>query len=197
MTKQELIKLLKTDVKAFNEYRDESEFESIDLSEANLSGAYLRDANLIGADLRGANLCDAYLIGAYLRCADLRGANLNDVDLCDADLCVADLRGASLVGADLSGADLSDSDLRDANLRGADLIGHGLSRHIKFAQFDEWRIAWTDSDLQIGCQRHSIAAWRDFDDADISKMDRDALEWWERYKEPLMALIAASMDSFK
>ena len=49
MTKKELIKLLKTDVKAFNRYRVASDFESIDLRGANLSDANLRGANLSGA----------------------------------------------------------------------------------------------------------------------------------------------------
>ena len=51
------------------------------LSDANLSGAYLR-----GANLSDANLSDAYLRGADLRGAYLSGANLSDAYLSDANL---------------------------------------------------------------------------------------------------------------
>ena len=73
----------------------------IDLSGANLCGAYLSGANLCGADLRGA-----YLRGAYLSGADLRGAYLGGADLRGAYLGGATLGGANLCGADLCGADL-------------------------------------------------------------------------------------------
>ena len=86
MSKQEWVKLLKTDVKIFNETRE----EMIDLSDANLRGANLRGANLRGANLRGADLSDVDLSRA-----NLRGANLSYVDLRGADLSYADLRNAN------------------------------------------------------------------------------------------------------
>jgi hypothetical protein len=56
--------------------------------------------DLSGADLRGA----------YLRGADLRDASLSGADLRDADLRGADLRYASLSDADLRGAYRNDTD---------------------------------------------------------------------------------------
>ena len=58
----------------------------IDLSEANLHGAFLFRANLRGANLSGANLQGAYLCEANLNWADLRGANLRHAVLVRADL---------------------------------------------------------------------------------------------------------------
>ena len=107
MNKQEWVKLLKTDVKMFNETRE----EMIDLRGADLSYADLRNANLSYADLSYADLR-----GADLSYADLRGANLKDADLRNANLSYANLSRA-----DLSDADLSYADLKDANLRYADL----------------------------------------------------------------------------
>jgi len=74
-TKQELIELLKSDVKSFNEFRRENPYLKIDLSWANLSGADLSRANLSGANLSGANLSGACLSGA-----DLSRANLSNVE---------------------------------------------------------------------------------------------------------------------
>jgi uncharacterized protein YjbI with pentapeptide repeats len=99
----------------------------VDLSDADLSGAYLIDADLSGADLSGADLSGANLIGANLSGADLSGADLNDAYLMSTDLSGADLSGAYLSCAYLSGANLSDADLSCAYLSGAYLNGAGLS----------------------------------------------------------------------
>ena len=84
------------------------EMPECDLSNADLSGAYLE-----GADLNYANLSNA-----YLNYANLSGANLSD-----AYLNYANLSGANLSGANLEGADLSNADLDYAYLSGACLEG--------------------------------------------------------------------------
>jgi hypothetical protein len=61
----------------------------LDLSGANLHGAYLFYVNLSGANLRLANLH-----GATLALANLRDADLRDADLSDANLGWATLAGA-------------------------------------------------------------------------------------------------------
>ena len=63
--------------------------DRMDLSGANLEGAYLDDAKLYLVDLSKANLRNAHLEraifgGADLAEADLRGANLNGADLSTA-----------------------------------------------------------------------------------------------------------------
>ena len=156
LTTRNLLKLLKNDVEAFNQYRENNPGQSIDFYRAGLWDAKLQDANLRGAILRDANLQGAYLWRASLRYADLRDASLRDAKLRDADLRGANLaeadlrraylegakltgaclrgtilRGASLWDADLRGADLTDTylreaDLREANLRGANLTGADL-----------------------------------------------------------------------
>ena len=93
-----------------------------DLSEADLSGAYL-----YGADLSGANLSEANLSGANLSGANLSGANLSEAYLSGADLSEANLSEANLSEAYLSGADLSEANLSEANLSGANLSGANLS----------------------------------------------------------------------
>ena len=128
-------------------------------------------ANLVCADLRGADLR-----GAYLRGADLRGA---------------DLRGADLVGADLRSADLRGADLRSADLRGADLDGEILSKTPLQLNNLKWPVLISDKFLRIGCQQFSIEEWRNFDDAEIVKMDFAALKFWRQWKAPIFALCDA------
>ena len=40
--------------------------------------------------------------------------------------------------------------------------------------------------MRIGCQNHSVEVWKDFTDKEIKSMDRDALEFWNKYKTMLL-----------
>ena len=140
-----------------------------------LESAIADDANLRDADLRDANLRDADLRGANLRGANLRGANLRDADLRDADL---------------RGANLSDADLRDADLRGANLRGANLS-DAKAAPLIVYGLRWYViisglGKMRIGCQEHSVEDWKSFDDARITRMNSEALEFWNQHKSMLL-----------
>ena len=101
----------------------------------------------------------------------------------------------------LSDADLSNANLRDANLRGANLIGadlRGANLHGEIfkrtpVQINNlrWGVLITDGYLTIGCQRYTHDDWAAFSDADIVKMDRQALRFWRQWREPLLAMCAA------
>ena len=147
---------------------------------ADLSGADLSDADLSGANLSGADLSDADLSGA-----DLRGANLRDADLSGADLSGADLSGADLRGANLRGADLSGAELRGST---------GNRNQIKsiFA-LENYAIVYTSDYLQIGCERHEITQWWEFDDRRILEMDgKTALQFWGKWKFLIKQIIELS-----
>ena len=137
------------------------------------------------ADLRGACLSGAYLRGACLSGAYLRDADLRDAYLRDADLRDADLRGACLSGAYLSGADLSGANLWRCP---------GNRNEIKsiFAS-DYYPITYTAEVMQIGCERHEISAWKEFDDNRILEMDgKSALRFWRGWKEIIFTIIEKS-----
>ena len=95
---------------------EKGEYYELNLSGANLAGAYLVEMNLPYADLTGVNLAGADLLVAGLHCANLTGANLTG-----ANLNLANLSAADLAGANLEGANLNLANLEDANLTGADL----------------------------------------------------------------------------
>jgi len=88
----------------------------IDLSRANLPGAYLRELQLPHTNLGDSDLSKADLFGADLRGANLSEAGLRGTDLSEANLFAADLRQAFLFGANLRGANLYDADLPGADL---------------------------------------------------------------------------------
>ena len=142
-------------------------------------------ADLRGANLRGADLCDANLYGANLCDANLRGANLYGANLCGANLRDANLYGANLRDANLYGANLRGADLCDANLCGI----NGNLRHVKSIQIETYYITYTTKVIQIGCQRHTIEEWKNFDDEKIKQMDSKALDWWKKWKPILMQII--------
>ncbi|MBW1782847.1 MAG: toll/interleukin-1 receptor domain-containing protein [Deltaproteobacteria bacterium] len=122
MADEKHIKLLKSDVKAWNNWRAKNLNETPDLREADLAQADLRWANLDGTDVRKADLSRA-----IIHEADLSRAKLSRADLSGANLSGAILSQAYLHDADLSGANLRAAYLREANLRGANLRGADLS----------------------------------------------------------------------
>ena len=150
--------------------------------------ANLRSANLRSANLSYANLSYANLSYADLSSADLRSASLRSASLRYADLSSADLRSANLRSADLSYADLSYADLITTSANCA--IGN--MREIKTVLLDTWSVTYTADHLHIGCERHLITEWWDFDDDRIARMDIKALEWWKKWKAYIQQTIELS-----
>jgi uncharacterized protein YjbI with pentapeptide repeats len=138
MADMDQVKILKSGVAVWNEWRGKHPTISPDLSEvslsrANLSAAFLSDADLRGANLSGADLFRADFRGANLSAADCAGANLSEADLSEAFLNCANLSETFLSRADLSQANLGQADLSDAKLFAAvlfraDFGGANLSR---------------------------------------------------------------------
>ncbi|QDP66959.1 MAG: hypothetical protein Unbinned3138contig1000_1 [Prokaryotic dsDNA virus sp.] len=116
-----------------------------------------------------------------------------------ANLSGANLSGANLSGANLSGANLSGADLSGANLFGANLRCLGNMTHIKTMQIETWEIGYTDTTLQIGCQRHEIDKWRKWNTEEgrvwIDRMDTDALKWADEYLAIVLQIIDVSPAS--
>ena len=116
----------------------------------------LRGADLRDADLSYANLYEANLEGADLGEANLYEARLRRANLTDANLSCANLTDANLVRADLRGADLRGANLTRADLKYANII---RTRGIYTIQLDRDLIIAHASQVQIGCEKHSIYHW--------------------------------------
>ncbi len=142
---------------------------SCDIPEGMESGMIARHA-LETAIADGANLQCANLDGANLEGANLEGANLRDANLQCANLQCANLWGANLWGANLEGANLEGA-------KNALVIISGL----------RWTVHISGTGMmRIGCQNHSVEAWKNFTDEEIKSMDSDALEFWSKYKTMLL-----------
>ena len=114
------LKILEAGADAWHAWKVSNPYFRPDLSEAELSGAYLRRAALEGVNFHRAILSDADLRRARLCGASLANANLSNANLHSADLSHADLSGANLSGANLRNADLRNANLSKAILRNTD-----------------------------------------------------------------------------
>ena len=109
--------------------------------------------------------------------ADLSYADLSYADLSYADLTGVNLRRANLIGADLTGANLTNSIA-------------GLSDYIKSISIEAYNVIYTHNMIFIGCEYYAIEEWRNFDDAEIIKMDgKTALKFWRKYKDFIFTAI--------
>ncbi len=87
-----------------------------------------------------------------------------------------EIEGEKLSGADLSGADLSGEKLKSTPVS---------------IYWLTWIVVVTNEFMTIGCQRHSHAEWAEFSDATIGDMESRALEFWIKWKAPLLSICAA------
>ena len=87
----------------------------------------------------------------------------------------ANLRGANLRGANLWGANLEGANLRGAKNTPVIISGLRWTVHISGTGM-----------MRIGCQNHSVEAWKNFTDEEINRMDSDALDFWNKYKTMLL-----------
>ena len=60
-------------------------------------------------------------------------------------------------------------------------------------QTETYYITYTSKIIQIGCQRHTIEEWKNFNNKSILEMDgKKALEWWDKWKPIIMQIIEMS-----
>jgi hypothetical protein len=61
-------------------------------------------------------------------------------------------------------------------------------------KYNIWR--W-GSMLKIGCKRHTIEEWKNFDDKKIKSMDSGALDWWSEHKTWILNLLPNEKEIIK
>ena len=113
------------------------------------------------------------LVKAVSEGANLRGANL---------------RGANLYGAYLKGANLYGADLKGADLEGAKIDGEEITKEPLMVQGLHYWVLITEQYMRIGCKRFTHREWSEFEDKEISEMDFKALEFWNEWRNYLIAI---------
>lgn len=117
-SKDELVRLLKSNIKAFNSYRKETNHELIDLSSTDLTGTNLCKADLENVNLQNSELNFAYLHSANLKNSDLSGLVIGRADMTEADLTNAILSNANLTNTILYGTNFSFAKAQKVDLEG-------------------------------------------------------------------------------
>ena len=63
-------------------------------------------------------------------------------------------------------------------------------REIKSIKVETYPITYTGTVMQIGCERHEIKEWFEFDDERIFEMDGEgALKFWKKWRGLLIQIL--------
>lgn len=52
----------------------------------------------------------------------------------------------------------------------------------------KWDVSISSTKMRIGCHNHTHKQWQDFNDKEIDEMEEGALDFWNTWKEPLLAM---------
>ena len=88
----------------------------------------------------------------------------------------------------IEGDSLQEANLRWANLRWANLRGADLPTDVIRIDGMRWDVTILHGWMRIGCQHHYVDVWDKLTDGEISKMDDNALEFWQANKQKLITI---------
>lgn len=192
---------------------DYTRLARVGLAGADLEGASFVRAELDKADLSGANICGADFTGATMEGANLSGVNavgaifsravLNEAKCAGANLCSAYFDNVEAYFADFTNADITEACITRADFSGglfsgAKYDGLTLKAPPIFIGHFTWDVIIFDSDMQIGCELHSLHDWETFTDEYIIFMGgKQALRFWRSNKTMLLDLARNNGASFE
>jgi len=152
---------------------------NIDLSRAylyraNMQGANLSNTNLTGSDISFANFKGAYLYSTNLRevyasCTDFREAHLIDVDMTNGDFTEANFTRAEVLNVEMKGSTITNADFRHAVMHNSSFSGAyikevrikkamfftGLYKYGAMAVIEENGTKW----VRLGCHFRTVVDW--------------------------------------
>ncbi|MCF7961722.1 MAG: pentapeptide repeat-containing protein [Pirellula sp.] len=165
---------LKLGATVWNKWREENQFETIDLSKANLEGfifdgfdlrlIYLADSKLREASFVRANLAGAIFRGADLRNANFQKASLQKSDFVDANLQRANFKFVGMEGANLTGANCNGASFTCSSLVEVEFV----SANCQDASFDLSNLGnaiFSNADLRSACFEGAELSHAKFKDA--------------------------------
>ena len=172
MKKKAMIKLLSSDVAAWNQWREDNPTIQPDLSEAILSGLDLAGVDLGESNLEGADLSQSVLNEANFSRANLTVAKLNRAAIESANFRKADLEGtffewSQLDRSDFSGANLNGADFSNTKLRGAD-FSDAAAYGADFSMADLDDAMFRDAGLAGADFNNAVLTNANFSDADLT-----------------------------
>ena len=139
---QNHLKMLKSSVKDWNEWRKTNEHDGVKVSlvGANLSNTDISHANLVNVNLSLANLSNA-----NLKAVNLKETFLNDADLSEANLTEAEVIGAYFTSCNLTRANLSNSNFFSTKFYNANLKSANFKKsQLGYANFSGANLSEAD-----------------------------------------------------
>ena len=133
MTREEMIHLLRSDVRAWNAWKEQHWFmwhdlSGADLSKADLTRAFLQDTTLSKANLNGAMLYQAQILGTFFDQATFKGADFRGARLGYADFDHANFQGADFTNTVIEGGSFVDTNFSHVRLDETTFSNVDLSR---------------------------------------------------------------------
>jgi uncharacterized protein YjbI with pentapeptide repeats len=93
-----------------------------------------------------------------------------------------------LYGANLSGANLSGANLYGTNLSGTTYHEGTFNKGLLQLIGLKWPILFLDTHIKIGCKFYSTNEWDNFTDEEINKLNSEALDFWQAYKDLIITI---------
>lgn len=158
------------------------DFKYANLSRSIFDGADMSNTNLFWASINKSSMVGTNLILAYTRGALFRNSDLSYADLSFANFQGAFLKLTKLDGANFKGTNVWQSRLPDGGLQ-------NCVNAPKIVKLHDFTIYVNGiGDMRIGCQCHSIKAWKKFTNEELSKMSPNAIWFKGKYGEEILKL---------
>ena len=148
LTKDELLRLVETDVDAFNEKLADAGEDGADLSEVDFSNMTLDGVNFTNANLNSASFSDANISEADFTNCDLTSADFTRANCVECNFSEALLNGADFSYGKFDYCNFTEADMAGAILNEADLTNSDFScsYNLNACRFDEATV-WPESDM--------------------------------------------------
>ncbi len=148
LSKDELLRLVETDVDEFNLKLRDAGSDGADLSEVDFSNMIISGANFTNANLNSASFADSTLSEVDFTNCDLTSADFTRVNCVECNFSEALLNGADFSYGRLDYCNFSEADMAGVILNESDLTNSDLScaYNLNACRFDDETI-WPEAEL--------------------------------------------------
>ena len=146
LPKEELINLVLSDVKTFNNEIKNAK-GSVDLSETDFSGTNLNGVEFFNVDLTSSTFADSHLSEVKFEGCDLTSVDFTRAEIIECSFSESVLNGTDFSYSKTDYCNFTDSDMAGSILQGADLTNSDFSaaENLNACRFDEETV-WPDNE---------------------------------------------------
>lgn len=179
---------------------DHCEFRNAKISltsfrHASMLSTAFSNADIYGADFTNAKLCGSRFTRTTIHWSQFAAANLALSDLHNSYASVCNFQSANLTDTHLDEMTMTAVNLQHSRMHGIRITRSQFNpctrqtAPIMQCVLGQWQVTVTSQETRIGCQLHKHEAWLNAEDQWIADMDKEALAWWKRYRNIVVAMI--------